>query len=402
MIKRILGWMLLMSILICGCADRRDIDSLAFVSGVAIDRLPEDQEYQVTFQIINPAQIATQGGKGGTGGKSAVTSVIGRGASLSEAMHEAQSKSPRQLFLGHRKIWLIGERVARQGIQNLLDVTTRMRGARLSMSLAIAKGARASDVLDVMTVMEPIPAFKLHETLEEKAEQTGTGLRTELDDVVRGLLDEGVEPVVSGVEVLGQSKEGETEKNITQVEPDAILKADGLALFRDGRLQKWVAGKEARGVIFIKDKLENTFISFPCQEKKNRFMVIQITRSNAKIRPSLAKGKPMFTVEVDAKGKVIEANCPVDLKSKDEIRRLEKKTSDEIKKQIRMAVHSSQKVRADVLGFGQSLHRKYPKEWQQMKQRWPQLFKKAEVQVQVKTQIENTGMRTQPLLDLMK
>ncbi|MDA8352432.1 MAG: Ger(x)C family spore germination protein, partial [Firmicutes bacterium] len=388
-------------ILLCGCADRQDIDTLAFVSGVAIDRMPGDEEYQVTFQIINPAQISNQGGKGGDGGKTVVTSYIGRGSSISEAMQEAQSKLPRKLFFAHRQIWVIGERVARQGITNLFDITTRTQGGRFSMSVAIAKGGMASDVLDVLTVTEQIPAYKLHQTLEEKAKQTGLVIRTELDDVVHGLVQEGVEPIVSGVEILGRAKQGETEKNVTQTKPTAVVKVDGLALFRQGRLRKWVADEEARGINFIKDRIENTYLQLPCKEKEDA-IGIQITQSKAKIRPSLIKEKPMFTVKVNTKGKVMEANCQVNLEENTEIRRLEKKTSDEIEKQIRTAIGSAQKVRADVFGFGQSLHRKHPKEWTRMKQRWPQLFKKAQVQVQVKTEIENTGLRTQPLLELTR
>ncbi len=393
--------MLLLLILLCGCADRQDIDTLAFVSGVAIDRMPGDEEYQVTFQIINPAQISNQGGKGGDGGKTVVTSYIGRGSSISEAMQEAQSKLPRKLFFAHRQIWVIGERVARQGITNLFDITTRTQGGRFSMSVAIAKGGMASDVLDVLTVTEQIPAYKLHQTLEEKAKQTGLVIRTELDDVVHGLVQEGVEPIVSGVEILGRAKQGETEKNVTQTKPTAVVKVDGLALFRQGRLRKWVADEEARGINFIKDRIENTYLQLPCKEKEDA-IGIQITQSKAKIRPSLIKEKPMFTVKVNTKGKVMEANCQVNLEENTEIRRLEKKTSDEIEKQIRTAIGSAQKVRADVFGFGQSLHRKHPKEWTRMKQRWPQLFKKAQVQVQVKTEIENTGLRTQPLLELTR
>lgn len=401
MIKGRFGWVFLLLILLCGCADRQDIDTLAFVSGVAIDRMPGDEEYQVTFQIINPAQISNQGGKGGDGGKTVVTSYIGRGSSISEAMQEAQSKLPRKLFFAHRQIWVIGERVARQGITNLFDITTRTQGGRFSMSVAIAKGGMASDVLDVLTVTEQIPAYKLHQTLEEKAKQTGLVIRTELDDVVHGLVQEGVEPIVSGVEILGRAKQGETEKNVTQTKPTAVVKVDGLALFRQGRLRKWVADEEARGINFIKDRIENTYLQLPCKEKEDA-IGIQITQSKAKIRPSLIKEKPMFTVKVNTKGKVMEANCQVNLEENTEIRRLEKKTSDEIEKQIRTAIGSAQKVRADVFGFGQSLHRKHPKEWTRMKQRWPQLFKKAQVQVQVKTEIENTGLRTQPLLELTR
>src|SRR5699024_9709047 len=171
--------------------------------------------------------------------------------------------------------------------------------------------------------------------------------------------------------------EGEKEENVTQTKPTAVLKADGMALFRNGRLRKWVADEEARGVNFIKDQIENTYLQLPCKEKEDAFS-IQITQSKGKIRPSLAQGKPMVSIQVKTKGKIIEANCQVNLEENTEIRRLEKKTSDEIEKQIRTAIGSAQKVRADVFGFGQTLHRKHPKEWTRMKQRLQQLFKKAQ------------------------
>ncbi|WKL04167.1 hypothetical protein Q0F98_13830 [Paenibacillus amylolyticus] len=58
--------LLLCTLFIAGCWDRKEINDIAFVIGVAVDK--EDDNYRSSLQIALPGQSGTTGSSGGGGG----------------------------------------------------------------------------------------------------------------------------------------------------------------------------------------------------------------------------------------------------------------------------------------------------------------------------------------------
>ncbi|HET7559284.1 MAG TPA: hypothetical protein VFK80_04935, partial [Limnochordia bacterium] len=85
-----------------GCWDRIDINQLAVVLVLSIDRSPSG-DIALGAQIVIPADSGIGGLTGGSGttGARAVYTVNGVGRTLPAALGNVQSKVPRRLFLGN-------------------------------------------------------------------------------------------------------------------------------------------------------------------------------------------------------------------------------------------------------------------------------------------------------------
>jgi spore germination protein KC len=75
----------------------------------------------------------------------------------------------------------------------------------------------------------------------------------------------------------------------------------------------------------------------------------------------------------------------------DILQELEKGQAEEIKSQVVAAVEKSFSLDADVFGFGDAVHRKYKKEWKDLKPRWDEIYPRIEVVVKVKTHLNEIG-----------
>lgn len=69
----------------------------------------------------------------------------------------------------------------------------------------------------------------------------------------------------------------------------------------------------------------------------------------------------------------------------------------EVEKRIGATLRKVQKeMKADIFGFAESFHQKYPKQWANNKGHWEDIFPQVEVKVEVKAYIRRPGMSTAP------
>lgn len=113
--------LILCTSLLTGCWDREEINDVAFVIGIAVDK--EGEDYRSSLQIALPGQSGASGSEGGGGGTSgdkpwfilSNTARTLRGTSL-----EGQKSLSRRIYYAHRRTILIGEELAREGLPRCL------------------------------------------------------------------------------------------------------------------------------------------------------------------------------------------------------------------------------------------------------------------------------------------
>ena len=109
--RRWLTGLLLLTLLVTGCWDRREPELLAFVLAVGLDKDPTTEEYKIVAQIYNPLAMAQEMGGGGSQKKPAWV-IEARGKTPYEARQNLAPKSSRELFWAHTGIVLLGENLA--------------------------------------------------------------------------------------------------------------------------------------------------------------------------------------------------------------------------------------------------------------------------------------------------
>lgn len=383
--------------LLTGCWNRRELKDLSIVAAMGVDKNPKTNKYKVSFQIVNPGNVATGvAGGGGTQIATPVTVYTGTGENLFGAIRKTSQKVPRQLFFAHLQLLVIGESLAKQGIRDLFDFFERSHEIRLTTMVLVARGSEAESIVRVLAPLEKIPANDIAGKMKITSKVWSENLKVELDDVIKPLLSAG-EPIISGVKIVGDPEAGNKSSNLRQTNLPTRVDITGIALFKNGKLKRWLNGDEGRGVLWIRNKMKSTVVDLDCKDKKDA-VGIEVIRSQTTVNVKVQNRKPVFHIYIREEGHVSEVRCPMDLDKVEEIAKLEKQWALETKKEVMKAVKTAQREESDVFGFGEAFNRANPKAWKKMKKEWGKTFAESKVDVKVDAFIRRSGMRLKPYL----
>ena len=393
--------MILITIFLSGCWNKKELNDIAIISAMAIDK-NDDGTYTKTIQIINPGNVAG-GLQGGGGGQSPAVSVYSAtGQSVLDAHFNATSKVSRRLYHSHANLLVISEELAKEeGITTILDAFERDPEIRTTLKVVIAHDTKAGDLLKTLTAIDKIPAEKVNGTLRITELTRGEQIEVKLQDLISTLSSDGQEPVLSGFRMKGKVKQGKDIKNVQKSELDTTLEAYGLAVFREGKLIDWYQGETSRGVVWILDKIKETNVKLDWGGEKNR-LVYTVIRQKAKVSANTNKPLPVITIRIRAEGDIREVRKPINIDDPTIILDLEKELRKEIKMELEKVVKKTQQNKTDIFGFGEVIHRSNPKQWERLKSDWNEnYFPKLTVQVEVEAFIRRSGLRKNSYLSVM-
>ncbi|WP_149094199.1 Ger(x)C family spore germination protein [Paenibacillus terrae] len=380
----VLGCLLLCSVLLGGCWDRREVNDVAFVMGTGLDK--EGDQYRVTMQIALPGQLGSSGSTGGGGGTRGTKSYYLEskiGPSFRGASAEEQRGVSRTLNFSHRRVLLFGEALAREGISKFMDVLARTPQNRLSSLVVITKGS-ALEVLQADAPIEQYPAEMVRE-LNFAYMKKPRSIKLFMNSV---LLD-GIDPVVP---VMSLVKNGPA--NIKDKKTN--IQVDGLAVFRKDRVTGIIDNHLSRFLLLGMEQAKDTeiFISPP---KGAGYISVHLIENSVHIKPHIQGDDIRMTIRLNCNGNVREHETTFDISNEENLKWLEQQAAEEIKKELGEAVRViQQKYHSDILGFGRAIIMSRPDEWKRIKPRWEQLYPKVEVTINPIVHIENIGAITKP------
>ncbi|WLD91698.1 Ger(x)C family spore germination protein [Alkalihalobacillus sp. AL-G] len=379
--------LILLLSLLSGCWNRRELNELAIVVAMGIDK-SEDQ-YVVTTQVVNTGQVAT---KQGGGQKSPVTTYQEKGNTVFEAIRRMTTVTARKLYFPHLRILAIGEELAEEGIGGALDFLSRDHELRTDFFIVIAKDTKAENVLKVMTGLEDIPANKLFSSLETSEKAWAPSMSITLDELISEIVSEGIHPNLTGLQLTGVVQEGEKNDNVQEIEPDVQLKYSGMAVFKDDKLIDWLNEKESKAVNYVLGNVKSTIGEVSCPEGKGK-VAIEVIRTEADLKTKVDKGSPKGTVQIQVEGNVGEVQCKkLDLTKTKTINDLEKKSEKRVKEIVESTITASQEeFKVDIFGFGEAIHRSNPDYWKKVRKEWDEKFTDMPVEVKVDVQILRVG-----------
>ncbi|OQP00105.1 Ger(x)C family spore germination protein [Parageobacillus galactosidasius] len=385
--------LLLCATVLSGCWSKKELTDLAFVIAVGIDKT-KDGKFAVTFQVVNPGNVAGSTQRGGGSGGVPVSIYKATGDNLVEASRQASKKLSRLIYYAHTNLVVISEEVAKEGVDGLFDALERNSQFRSTAMVVIARHYSAEDALKILTPIDKISANQIIKTLQFSEKIWGQTIHVRVGEVINDLSSLGKAPIISGVEIVGSVPKGKRQTNVQASEPDARLNVNGLAIFKGDKLVGWVSGDTARGVLWILDKIEQTSVTIEWKQKKEA-AAYKVVRAKTSVAAHMKKGKPSISVHIRAEGDIGEEFVSIDFANPKQIFALEKKAETSIKKEVVKAIEEAKKAKTDIFGFGDVVYRSYPQQWKTMKSDWnDRYFPQLEVNVTVEAFIRRTGLRT--------
>ncbi len=386
--RKILIFCIYLSILTIttGCWARKELNDLAIAVAMGIDKV--DEQYLITIQIVNPAEIAANKGSGRS---TPVVVFQEKGDTIFETLRKMTTNAPRKIYLAHLRMVIFGEELAREGIRKTLDFFSRDHEFRPDFNIVVAKDSRAEDVLKVLTPLETIPANKLYNALETSEKVWAPSMSVTFDSLDAKLSSEGDNPVLTSVYKTGDEQSGGSKQNIENLDPPVRLKYNGLGVFKDDKLIGWLSEWEGKGVNYALGEVKNTVITFSCPQEGK--VSLEVLHTKADLNTMMMKGDPKGSIKVNIEANVAEMECAhLDLNKISTIHDLEKRAEKDIKDAIIASIDAAQKeYQTDIFGFGDALHRSEPESWKELKKDWNQRFSNMPVAVDVKVEIPHTG-----------
>lgn len=362
-----------------GCWDSKELNKLSIVSGLGWDIDPDTGAVTMTYQSVVPSEIKSSSGTNGGGNQkggdplSTIQLDQSTGSSPYDALNRYTQHGSRIPFYQHTQVYIFGKDGAEQGIYRFLDTIARNPVSRPN-ALMVVSEKKAGDILGIQDGMESIQAVGMAAEIKLSAEFSKYPAVTSLEFNNR-LMSKTTAPIAPIVGIFeGIGPEGKKIKKI---------RITGTAVFKGDKLIGQLNERESSGLLWAINKIKKGFVIIPEAS-------MEIVRSKSKIIPELLDDKIEITIEIYERSNLLEYKGHQDM-TPEILKELEKGQAEEIKSQVMAAVEKSFSLNADVFGFGDAVHRKYKKEWEDLKPIWDEIYPNIKVVVKVKTHLDEIG-----------
>lgn len=362
-----------------GCWDRREVNEMAIIMGNAIDKKDDDMiELSVQVFMPNPGGAGDQKGisSGGEKGKTFVRSATG--VTLADAGAKLKEKFPREIFWGHSKVLIIGEKMAKEGVSDLVDHVMRYPEARVRVKVFICNG-------DAKHMLELTPPLE-NSTVNVLRQMTDlhSVIDIPLKTFAQMLAGNAGAAAVPWIKILPAEPHKSKNQTVPYIKGTAIFKNDKMVGHIDETITK--------GVLWLRNEMKPAELTITSKDAKG-FVTLNVKKSKSELDPQIKDNEWSVTVKIKAEAIVIQNTTNLSFKNPKFSKSLERDLNENIENRVSAALAQVQKeMHADILGFAEAFYRKYPKEWEKSKEDWDEIFPTINVNIQVTSKIQSTGL----------
>lgn len=353
-----------------GCWDRTELNDMAFTLATAVDAAP-DNKMRVSIEVPIPAKLGKEGG----GGDPYVI-VSTEAASMRNATFLQSLRMSRRVSSSHRRVMILGEDLARQGIRPLFDNFTRVPENRLNGIIVIAKG-KGGDLLKGKT---PVDEFSW-EAIREIIRSRGRTVNN-MKNAAQALSLKERDPVIAYMGTVETKENGPNQ-----------IKLLGYAQFKNDRMVGVYEGKEMDGIHWLSGQVPPHEMSVPLPT--GQFLTVYVLEGKTAVTPHIGQNdKVSFDISVRATCYLLEDYGDVDLNDLNNVRMVSKGIAKSIKQSVEKCFEQMQREGTDSVGLGSRVYRKYPRIWRdRLESNWrDEGLKRAEIRVSAEVQLSHTGL----------
>jgi spore germination protein KC len=365
-----------------GCWGKREVEQLAFVMSLGIDKGKEPGTYQITYQIARPK---TSGVSGAEVENWTLSVEVSSTPKSEEKVFEIINKHP---FVGTSRVIIIGEELARSGINEALDAYQRFYQFRRTIFLLLAKG-KAKDILETQLRTKQLPSLSLLGTIQGQPGVSSFPV-TRLGHYYTVLGREGQSPVIPTVQKVRSSEKGVTYSDKEGEE----LQIEGAGVFTDGKLVGFLNDEESKGYLWLNNEVTNRFIETPEEKGLKLSAWVLETKTKYKFQPIEDKMGITFQIKADVSlNEIIGQQGVMDPEEwRNFILEQEPIVAQVIERECQAAVRKSKELHADFIGIGRKLEQKEPQYWKEVKDNWENELVDFPVSFDIQVVIEHTGL----------
>lgn len=365
--------------------NQREINEIAIASCIGLD-LTEDGMYDVSINVLNTKKSSSKSSESNTEEEiSKVHIYESKDKSIQYALRNIVSKTPKKLYLGHVKLVLISEKLAKENLVDTLDYFIKDYEGGNTFMLTVSKDITPKKLMEELSKNSDDFTEDIVDSIKSSHRFRGNATDDILNDNLRNMLEEGCELALNTIEVIHESNEENKDKK----EEKSMLKVSNMAYFKDNIFQGYFES-EYDNICYnlLKNDISTTLIGLG--KDKDR-VVLEMTGYSLEMEPLIENGKYSVIVKSKMKCNITETGEDVLIDTDENIEKIRKEAEKHVKKQIEKFVNNCKNLyKSDVVGFGKLFYRHKYKEYNHDKF-YNEIYNDLEVKVNVDIKIQNTG-----------
>ncbi len=367
-----------------GCWDSKELNDQALQVGTGID-LNEEGEFVLSNQFsLNSSGPSSEGNS-----QQESYTEMTKGDNVFKASAAMQARITRKINRGQRTSIAIGEKLAREGLKQIIDIYTRTPEAQLRNDLFIVKGGFAADLLNSSTPFGSLSQreyFKLHQAQKEVADVTLMNmLRSVNGDSQSGAIVPAMERVQAPIS--GEQKQKKQNK----------YAYTGVAVINnDLKLVGFLNNEETAKALWLLKRPHIQYASTYIPEGSG-LVTAKLSSLKCKIKAGFGENTELH-IAMKANAELMENGTNLDLLSVANLKLIEQALELHTRKQFTELIHKVQsEYKTDIFNFGDTIFRYYPSQWRRLQNRWESEFPKAAVTVKVDIKVKRVGLTGGPV-----
>ena len=361
-------------LLAAGCWNYREIDELAVVAGVAVDKA-NNGNYIITSEVI---QIGNE-----KDAKIMSKKITIEGNTVFDAVRNGISLTGKKLYWSHAKIVIVSEEIAQKGLSKIVDWYNRDAETRTDVHIAVSKGVPAKEVLNSRGILEEIVSFQIDNMLKNQ-NSLSKAPDTEIWRFINDLQAKGVAAVTPSIEVVQTGGE-----KMPQVMGAAVFKKDKLIGFLDGT--------DTKNMLFIKDEVKGGLLVLGENDLKVP-VSLEIFKSETEVEPVVYGDKIEMNINIEVTTAIDEIGGSKNYIEESGRKNLELIAAKSLKAGIEDTIEKVQSdYGVDVFGFGAKVREDKPEVWSAVGEEWENYFKNLRINIKTRVHIRDSAMTSKPL-----
>lgn len=369
--------LILNCIFISACWNYREIEQMAIVMGLAVDKGSDEHQFLVTAEIINP--------KGGREEKKQESVTIeATGDTIFDAIRQLTSLAGRKMYWSHAKVAIVSREIAATDILPLLDWVSRDQQARGDMWLLVSEGATAGEILKSKPKLESSISMQLDTVFRSQKYLTGFPSKRMyqfIDDMGSGTIN----PVLSAIKLLKQNNE---------MSPTVL----DTVVFKKDKMVGLLDHEESKALLFVQNSIKDGLYKIENVGDKKTSITLEILGSKTTVKPIYSNGKIVMKIDIKPRVSISEISTTKDVLEPEGVELIKGIANKKLESDSKNLIEKVQKeYKSDIFGFGKKVKDKYPELWRKIEKNWDETFEKIEAQVSVDFQIEGSSTLKKPL-----
>jgi spore germination protein KC len=395
------------TILSTGCSNgAKETDEVAYVIGIGIDATDGDK-VDVTYRIAIPRALSTGGGGAGSDKTSELVTI--RATNLAEARNFLNSIVARSPNLSHTKALVIGEKLARKGVNKSLGPIFRFREFRGTIIIGIiSDGTTAKEFMAKSKPALEILPSKYYENQALNAAESGYFMRTTLHDFYGNMKSNsrsayavflGINPLNGLDRPNGQSTlPSKADQYVAGYIPRLggnPAEALGTAIFCKDKMVGTLTNEETRMLSILEGDFPGDFMVVQDPMHPQDSVNIRLRLMNdPQITVGLLNKQAMITIKVFLEGEITAIPSGVNYEFQYQ-QMLEEQISLAIKQNMEQMLRKTQELDSDVAGFGYYARSNFSNFDDFMAMDWDEVYSQSTIKVDIVTEIRRNGLMQQ-------